>query len=300
MKLFALPIIRSKVAYYCYSIPNKQTRLSKATRYATKKWDNLSQAESSSWKYKIYVNGQKLLDRMDHQEYFLKGVPLKEELKVENESKVEEKEDTASEVIPLFYPSNIIKSEKIIMKLEELLENRLPYHRKYMIYSGMCLPLSATFTIVPIIPNIPFFYNVFRLYSHYKAFKGAQHLRHIINDKRLIPTNCEKLNQIYNGLNIENGNDTIDEFHIQRIAKEFNIEHLEVDVKRARSQILENMNIKSNNKKKENTDAKNTVVEDSVVTEAATTKVSVVKDGITTTLQATLPTHSYYPTTLES
>ncbi|RHZ49949.1 hypothetical protein Glove_508g9 [Diversispora epigaea] len=46
-------------------------------------------------------------------------------------------------------------------------------------------------------------------------------------------------------------------------------------------------------------DTKSTAVEDNIITEAATTKTSVVENVITTTLQATLPTHSYYPITLE-
>ncbi|CAG8733047.1 9987_t:CDS:1, partial [Dentiscutata heterogama] len=34
----------------------------------------------SSWKGKLYITGQQLLDKIDHQEYFLKSIPLKEEV----------------------------------------------------------------------------------------------------------------------------------------------------------------------------------------------------------------------------
>ena len=75
--------------------------------------------------------------------------------------------------------------------LETLLKCREPYHKKYMRYSAYWVPISCLFVIVPLIPNIPLAYNLFRLYSHYKgnkqnrvsrhsnlvAYKGAQHLR---------------------------------------------------------------------------------------------------------------------------
>ncbi|CAG8588481.1 9243_t:CDS:2, partial [Acaulospora morrowiae] len=214
-----------------------KTLVSRATAYAAKKWEQLSHADSSSWKHKLYVNGQKLLDKMDYEEYFLKGVPLKKEI------------NDASSKVPLLYPSKTVKPEKVTETLERLLKSRIPYHRKYMIYSGLLLPLSASFTIVPLVPNIPLFYNLFRFYSHYKAFKGAQHLQHITNDGRLIPTKSDQLNYIFDGLDLENG-DVIDEDRIHMITDEFKVERLGIEVRRARHQILEKLKTESPDKYK--------------------------------------------------
>lgn len=51
--------------------------------------------------------------------------------------------------------------------LEHLLQVKEPYHKKYMYYSAYWVPVACTFAIVPLIPNIPLAYNLFRLYSHY-------------------------------------------------------------------------------------------------------------------------------------
>ncbi|CAG8460473.1 3161_t:CDS:2 [Ambispora gerdemannii] len=226
MKLYVIPLLRTRYAYYCHAPPKKQTYLLKATTFAASKWEALSHAEKTSWKGRLYIAGQKLLDRMDYQEYFLKGVPLREEWSAE---------------VPILYPSKIVSPSQINSNLSRLLDKRLPYHRKYMFYSALFVPLSATFTIVPIIPNIPLFYNLFRLYSHYKAYKGAQHLRQLIRDNRLSPLTCEILDMIYKDLDLGEHDDSeriIPEERIEAIAKHFELPVLEVDVKRARNQVL--------------------------------------------------------------
>lgn len=79
MRIFAIPILKNKTTYYCHYKPKTTTFLTKMTNYATRKWEELSNADKQSLKGKIYVGGQKLLDRMDYQEYFLKGLPMREE-----------------------------------------------------------------------------------------------------------------------------------------------------------------------------------------------------------------------------
>ncbi|GES90466.1 mitochondrial K+-H+ exchange-related-domain-containing protein [Rhizophagus clarus] len=242
MRIFAIPILKNKTTYYCHHKPKVTTFLTKMTNYAARKWEELSYADKQSLKGRIYVGGQNLLDKIDYQEYFLKGVPMREE----------RGDDKSS--VPLLYPSNVFTSEQIVNNLQQLLERRSPYHRKYMIYSALFVPLSATFSIVPVLPNIPLFYNLFRLYSHYKAYKGAQHLSHIIEDNRLVPTASKELINIYNGFDL-NKNEVIDEQRIHNIAKKFGLTVLENDVKRARNQILEKIR-KENQEKNSNSTTK--------------------------------------------
>lgn len=75
----------------------------------------------------------------------------------------------------MHHPS-ILDGTMLEKELEDVLKKRVPYHKKYMYYSAYWVPISCTFVIVPLVPNIPLAYNLFRLYSHYKAYKGAQHL----------------------------------------------------------------------------------------------------------------------------
>ncbi|KAG1186988.1 hypothetical protein G6F35_014535 [Rhizopus arrhizus] len=67
-----------------------------------------------------------------------------------------------------------------------------------MYYSAYWVPLSCTFVIVPLIPNIPLAYNLFRLYSHYKAYHGADSLSSLVNQGQLTYQQDEQLNALLN------------------------------------------------------------------------------------------------------
>ncbi|KAI9320078.1 mitochondrial K+-H+ exchange-related-domain-containing protein [Dichotomocladium elegans] len=165
MRVFAVPILRNRWAYYCHSNIASASRLTQVVDWSSKKWDQLGAAEPDTWKRKLYDRGNYFMNQLDYQEWFLKNVPTKEDTK----------EDPLEKVHVFYAP--MLDGTAVKADLEELLNQREPYHKKYMLYSAYWVPVACTFVIVPLIPNIPLAYNLFRLYSHYKAFKGVQHLR---------------------------------------------------------------------------------------------------------------------------
>lgn len=90
MRVFAIPILRNHWAYYCHSNIQSTSRLARAVDWSSKKWDQLGSAEPNTWKRKLYDGGTRLMNQLDYQEWFLKNVPTKEDIK-DNESKVREK-----------------------------------------------------------------------------------------------------------------------------------------------------------------------------------------------------------------
>ena len=58
------------------------------------------------------------------------------------------------------------------------------------------MPLTIPFIVIPIIPNLPFFYLVWRAWSHWRAFQSSKYLSELIQQGRLIPTPSEELDQI--------------------------------------------------------------------------------------------------------
>lgn len=83
MRILVVPILKNRWAYYCHSTLPTTSRLTKVVDWTASKWDNFGEADPSSWKGKLFKNGNHFMDRMDYQEWFLKGVPIKEDL--ENE-----------------------------------------------------------------------------------------------------------------------------------------------------------------------------------------------------------------------
>lgn len=58
----------------------------------------------------------------------------------------------------------------------------------------MC-PASAD-TLVRI-PNLPFFYLVYRAFSNWRAIAGGKHLQWLVENKLLTPTPCKVLDLVY-------------------------------------------------------------------------------------------------------
>ncbi|KAG0362016.1 hypothetical protein BGZ54_008814 [Gamsiella multidivaricata] len=164
MRIFLIPLSRTTKAMHCHSTiaPSSTSYLNRTTTWAGKKWEGLGQAKPDSLKQKLYGAGTRMLEKIEHQETFLKEIPAKEDVNI-------------TTTVPFLYPS-AVKQAQVNADLKMLIEQRIPYHRKYMIYSALWVPVTSLFTIVPLIPNIPFFYNAFRLWSHWKAYNGAKHL----------------------------------------------------------------------------------------------------------------------------
>ncbi|KAI8329928.1 mitochondrial K+-H+ exchange-related-domain-containing protein [Chlamydoabsidia padenii] len=169
MQLFAIPIVKNQIVYYCHSNLPVTSRLAKLVTWSNRKWEELGDAKEDSWKKKLYSKGNDMMDKIDYQEWFLKGVPTREHL------------DQTPSKVTAYHPASVAPSD-IERDLKTILKEKGPYHHKYMMYSILWVPISCTFVIVPLIPNIPLGYNLFRLYSHYKAYKGAQYLEHLLDE----------------------------------------------------------------------------------------------------------------------
>ncbi|XP_044486197.1 uncharacterized protein LOC123211495 isoform X2 [Mangifera indica] len=109
-------------------------------------WVGLEMAPQGSLKNKIHGLGLKLLARVKPSEIFLKSIS---------------KEVTDVEVN---YPSR----GTII-------------HKNYFYGSVSLLPLTFVFSVLPL-PNIPFFWILFRTYSHWRALQGSEKLLVLVSD----------------------------------------------------------------------------------------------------------------------
>lgn len=58
-------------------------------------------------------------------------------------------------------------------------------------------PLTWPFAIIPIIPNFPLFYVLWRAWSHYKAWRGATYLESLLKLGMITEKPSDALNDIY-------------------------------------------------------------------------------------------------------
>ncbi|KAA0059352.1 hypothetical protein E5676_scaffold347G001710 [Cucumis melo var. makuwa] len=128
-----------------------------------KAWTALEKAPDGSFKNKLHGIGLKLLSRVKPSEIFLKSIT---------------KDVTSVETT---YPSSL-NPRLVRRRLRHIAFRGTVIHRKYFYGSVSLLPLASAFTILPL-PNIPFFWVLFRTYSHWRALQGSEKLLQLVSDR---------------------------------------------------------------------------------------------------------------------
>ena len=57
------------------------------------------------------------------------------------------------------------------------------------------------------IPNLPFFYLVYRAWSHWRAFSGSKHIQFLLENKLIQPTPSKTLSELYASTNTKSVQD---------------------------------------------------------------------------------------------
>ncbi|RDX89074.1 26S proteasome regulatory subunit 7, partial [Mucuna pruriens] len=127
-----------------------------------KAWVGLEKAQDGSFKKKIHGLGLWLLSRVKPSEIFLKSIS---------------KEITSVEVI---YPSSL-NAQLVRRRLRHIAMRGKIIHRKYFYGSVSLIPLTSALSVLPL-PNVPFFWILFRTYSNWRALQGSEKLFQLVSD----------------------------------------------------------------------------------------------------------------------
>ncbi|KAF5733463.1 hypothetical protein HS088_TW17G01007 [Tripterygium wilfordii] len=127
-----------------------------------KSWMILENAPQGSLKNRIHGLGLRLLSRVKPSEIFLKSIT---------------KEVTNLEIA---YPCSL-NSRLVRRRIRHIAMRGTIIHKKYLYGSVSMIPLTGAFSVFPL-PNIPFFWNLFRTYSHWRALKGSEKLLQLVSN----------------------------------------------------------------------------------------------------------------------
>ncbi|KAK6333279.1 hypothetical protein TWF718_011099 [Orbilia javanica] len=190
MRLFLIPLTPRRAFVYGHHVAQETTkRRSLLDRAITKssdiwlKWEKYEKG----WQKQLTVHGNRLLRRIPYQEWSLKSISALPRNIPDNER----------QKIPVTYPPSVMTPGEIPKLLHRLGTEKAGMHRRLLIWCLVGLPISAPFGLVPIIPNIPFFYLVFRAYSHWRALQGGRHLEFLVKNNLLDPQPDSQLDRIY-------------------------------------------------------------------------------------------------------
>ncbi|KAK7048558.1 p-loop containing nucleoside triphosphate hydrolase protein [Favolaschia claudopus] len=166
-------------------------------------WTEWGKATAGTWRHRVFSFGERFLDRLDFEEGILKRIDVKHAPPAtvpQNLSEAEREEAEAALAklqIHLLYPPSISSASSALSDLGDLLQKRIPLHRKGVWTYVLIAPFTAPFMIVPIIPNLPFFFCAWRAWSHYQALRGARHVDALLQSGKIVPTAETALDAVY-------------------------------------------------------------------------------------------------------
>lgn len=206
MRFIVVPLSTKQCMVYCQRtlpLSSKNPRID--DRVATKvsvTWEKWK-ASDTKWKVALVRWVDTMLERISYQEWTLKTIPaqsavlrrLKESASSSSSSSsaptkfvknlANIAEPHTIEKIPIIHPS-IISKGLISNQLTGLAHRGLTHHWKYFWYSAIGAPLTLPMALVPVVPNVPGFYLLYRAWSNWKAYEGGKHLNYLLKNDQLV------------------------------------------------------------------------------------------------------------------
>ncbi|EEH06232.1 conserved hypothetical protein [Histoplasma capsulatum G186AR] len=193
MRLYLLPISTGRSLLYCKRIDTRSakelSRLDRITQKASTTWAKWEQAEQA-WKKRLVAYGNRVLQRIPYEEWGLKSVPP-----LSTRRQTEELQTHTQ--VSLVFPKGIIQESKVLDLLRDLATARQRLHRRRMLWSIFIAPLMLPVALIPLVPNIPFFYFVYRGWSHWRALSGSKHLCFLLDNNLVTPRSLPALEKFY-------------------------------------------------------------------------------------------------------
>ncbi|KAI0537593.1 mitochondrial K+-H+ exchange-related-domain-containing protein [Xylaria digitata] len=193
MRLFLLPISTRRTLLYCQKLQvlpsEKQPLVDKITSRAAKMWAGWEKRESG-WQKSVVKYGNRALRRIPYEEWGLKSVPTLSARRREEELIGKEKHH-------VIFPDSVISATRAPQILQTLATERESLHRSRMLWCFVGMPITAPFALIPVIPNLPFFYLAYRAWSHYRALAGGKHLQWLISNNFFTVSPSKTLDAVY-------------------------------------------------------------------------------------------------------
>jgi len=193
MRLFLLPLTTRQALIFCQRAtePSKGNlsiadRISKKAVETWAKWE----AADKGWKKQAVTYGNAGLKRIPYQEWSLKSFPP-------SNPKLQAEQIADNKKFDVIYPGNVMKQEDVPKVMARLARERKQLHWNRFIGSMVAMPFTLPFALVPVIPNIPFFYAAYRCWSHWRALKGSDHLDFILDNRLYRPISPPEIEELY-------------------------------------------------------------------------------------------------------
>ncbi|ATY64249.1 (fungal and plant) [Cordyceps militaris] len=195
MRLFLVPVSTRRTLLYAQRlrITTKDAAaaslLDKGVAFAARTWAGWEKRDKG-WQRKVVDYGNYAFRRIPFAEWGLKSVPplsaRRRAEELQGDGKVE-----------LVFPASVIPAAHVESVAQRLATERQAIHRRQMMWCFVGMPITLPFALVPVIPNLPFFYLVYRAFSNWRAIAGGKHVQWLIEKKLLLPSPSKALDLVY-------------------------------------------------------------------------------------------------------
>jgi len=193
MRLYLLPISTRRTLLYCQRLnapaSEKQTWSDWIQAKAARTWSGWEKKERG-WQKSVVGYGNQVLRRIPYEEWGLKSVPPLSQRRRQVELKGTEK-------VEVVYPKSLLAMDRVPKILHSLATEREALHKRRLIWCFVGMPLTAPIALLPVIPNLPFFYLVYRAWSHWRALSGGKHVQFLVNNNLLALTPSPVVDEVY-------------------------------------------------------------------------------------------------------
>ncbi|KAJ5493905.1 hypothetical protein N7463_009992 [Penicillium fimorum] len=193
MRLFLVPISTKRILIYARplskDIAKELSIIDRITTKAAETWAKWEEADKG-WKMHLVRWGNSVQQRIPFEEWALKSIPsFKAQQRING--------DHGKAKIDVLFPGNAVRLDRIQDVLRKIATERQELHRKKMMWSLIAAPITAPLGLIPVVPNIPFFYLAYRGWSHWRALNGSKHLELLVEKNILNPISLPELEQLY-------------------------------------------------------------------------------------------------------
>ncbi|KAK5099888.1 hypothetical protein LTS08_005603 [Lithohypha guttulata] len=192
MRIFLLPLTTRQALVYCQRAAkpvSERTILDKTTQKTTDTWAKWETFEKG-WQKQVVTYGNRALQRIPYQEWGLKSFPS-------SNANLQAEQITDETKFDVVYPANFVKEADVPKVLSRLARERKQLHFNRFVGSLVAIPFTIPFALIPVIPNLPFFYVAYRAWSHWKALKGSDHLDFILDHRLFRPITTDAVQSLY-------------------------------------------------------------------------------------------------------
>lgn len=191
---YALPLTTKKTFLHCrYNdsiFPNGKKNLEEKiiNKFSTL-WKNFS--ESNNKFNKMVTNSiNQILSKIPWLEICLLSIPsqkfitrkLKDDYLTNDEIMEKSIKPEDLEKFDFYYPKSLTNINLILENFKPEFKREYESHKKGILRDLLLLPLTIPFAIIPLVPNIPGFYLLYRVYCHIKVIASLKYLIILLKD----------------------------------------------------------------------------------------------------------------------